>query len=289
MKLSDVSLLAALNISQWTARKYDKNASKAVADKYGVYDFVGRYNKSLLPMVQELNDIANEALVMRQAFYANTLPYTYEGVRLLPSRNYFDFVNMMNGHIDVWHATVDRFVSGYSQHVTDAEKLLGPMYVGAEYPKDTEIRDRFKVSLTLSPVPDGKDFFNTLADDMAQNEVRKYVKTMETTERAAMQECWQRLYSMVQKYIERLADTGKSVREDHVQSLLDNTQEMCQLLEKLNMMNDPNLEAMRLEVKESLCMYNATVLSGHELTKQTVREKAEAIMKKMDGYMGVSA
>lgn len=286
MKLNEVSLLVALNISQWTARKYDKKATQTVADHHGIYDFVGRYNKALLPMTQSLNDIVNLASGMRIVFYANTLPYTYEGVRLLPSKNYFSFIEAMNVWIDRWNRSVDLFVADYAKHVADAEKLLGDLYNKAEYPLDTEIRGRFKIDLTVSPVPEGTDFYKVLSEDMAKGEVERYIKTMETTERAAMRDCWQRLYGIVQKFVEKLSDESKSLRQDHVQAMLDNAEEMCILLEKLNMTNDPDLEAMRLEVQQSLCAYNAAILSGHDLSKSEVRTKAEEIMKKMDAFMG---
>lgn len=289
MKLTEVGLLVALNISQWTARKYDKKATHTVAEEHGVYDFVGRYNKSLLPMTQELQAVTNIGSAMRLAFYANTLPYTYEGVRLLPSKNYFDFVNLMNSYLDKWHAAVDVFVGGYSGHVANAEKMLGDLYSETEYPAVNEIKTKFRAELNISPVPDERNFYSVLAEDIADTHIAKYAKVMESTTQKAMQDCWERLYGIVKKFVERLADTGKSLREDHVQALLDNAREMCQLLEKLNITNDANFEALRQEVLDSLCLYNAAVLSGHELSKNEVRAKAQDIMRKMNGFMGVSA
>ena len=43
MKLSDKALLVQLNISQWTARKYDKRATEQVAQQNGSASQAGRY------------------------------------------------------------------------------------------------------------------------------------------------------------------------------------------------------------------------------------------------------
>lgn len=286
MKLSDCSLLVALNISQWTARKYDKKATETIAAKHGIDNGVGRYNKSLLPFTDMLNNITNKAAMMRLEFYANTLPYTYEGVRLLPSKNYFDFMKLMNQHIMEWRVLVDTFTQHYEELVKNAEDNLGPLYNTNDYPTPENLLTRFKIDLTVSPVPDATGFYDVLTADMAKAQAEEYIKTAENTAQKAMQECWDRLYEVVRRFPEKLASDG-TLRTDHVQSMLNHAEEVCGLLAKLNIANDPVLEGMRLEVLKQLCEYNADVISSHDQTRDKVRTDAEEIMRKMSAYMGV--
>ena len=286
MKLSDCSLLVALNISQWTARKYDKNATKEIAIKHGIDSVVGRYNKSLMPFTDMLNNINNASTVLRTAFYTNTLPYTYEGVRLLPSRNYLDFVTLMNGHIANRQLSVDMFLAHYMELVDNAEDNLGPLYNPTDYPTPEAIKEKFSVNLTVSPVPDSAGFYDILTEAIAKERADELVKKHESTAHKAMQECWQRLYAVVSKFPEKLVNETKSLRVDHVHSMIHNAEEMCELLAKLNILNDPNLEAMRLEVQKLLCGYSPEVVSSHDVTKEKIRADAEAIMRKMSAFMG---
>lgn len=288
MNLSDVSLLAVLNISQWTARKYDKEATKQIAIKHGIDSAVGRYNKSLLPMTDELKAITNNSVFIRDWYYENTLPYTYEGVRILPSRRFFEFMqqwNKLNAH---WHFLTDTFLSHYPEHVTNAEVMLGPLYDTNDYPTVLTIRDYFKINMHVSPVPNAKGFYDVLAQDMAAGMAEELVKSSQEAMQKAMQECWVRLYNIVHRFSAKLAADSASLREDHVQSMLDNARELCILLEHLNMADDANLEAMRLEVEKQLCKYSAAVLSSHDLSKNEVKASADEIMRKMSAFMGGS-
>ena len=74
MKLTDKALLAQLNVSQWTARKYDKKVTQQIADQHNTIVEAGRYNKSLLPMNDFLANVHQKSTLIRKKYYANTLP-----------------------------------------------------------------------------------------------------------------------------------------------------------------------------------------------------------------------
>jgi len=74
MNLNDRALLVQLNVSQWTARKYDKSASKEVTTAHGANQAAGRFNKSLLPMNDKLDNIHKKTTLIRTKYYDNTLP-----------------------------------------------------------------------------------------------------------------------------------------------------------------------------------------------------------------------
>jgi len=79
MKLSDKALLVQLNVSQWTARKLDKNATTQVAIANNTGNHAGRYNKSLLPMNEYLDNVHKKTTLIRKEYYHNTLPWVLMG------------------------------------------------------------------------------------------------------------------------------------------------------------------------------------------------------------------
>ena len=93
MSLIDKALLVQLNISQWTARKYDKKASSKVAEEFHSYIDQGRYNKALLPMNGLLDRVHKKTTLIRTKFYTNTSPWGIEGTFMLSSKNYLSFTN----------------------------------------------------------------------------------------------------------------------------------------------------------------------------------------------------
>ena len=113
MKLSDKALLVQLNISQWTARKYDKRATEQVAQQNGSASQAGRYNKSLLPMNDALNNIHQKSTLIRKKFYTNTLRWGIEGTMMLPSANYLNFMTEFRKEKADWESLVDTFYHEY--------------------------------------------------------------------------------------------------------------------------------------------------------------------------------
>ena len=164
MNLNDRALLVQLNISQWTARKYDKKATQKVADDNGVLESVGRYNKSLLPMNDQLDLVHRKANAIRSEFYDNTLPWGIEGTQLLPTANYLEFMTRFRKYRSEWEVLVTTFTLNYSDYIDDARRTLGPMFDSKDYPSSSHIETKFKMDLAVFPVPTN-DFRVQIAGD----------------------------------------------------------------------------------------------------------------------------
>ncbi|MDA3813714.1 MAG: hypothetical protein PF570_05610, partial [Candidatus Cloacimonetes bacterium] len=111
MSLNDKAMLVYLNISIWTARKYDKKISTEVENKYGA-DEAGRYNKILIAK-KNLSNIQKIISSARAFHYENTLPWSDNGGRLLPSANYFGYVKAIQCFKDDFEREVINFLRVY--------------------------------------------------------------------------------------------------------------------------------------------------------------------------------
>ena len=247
MKLSDKALLVQLGISQWTARKYDKRATEQVAQQNGSATQAGRYNKSLLPMNDALNNIHQKSTLIRKKFYANTLPWGIEGTMMLPSANYLNFMTEFRKEKGDWQLLVDTFYQEYPRLHADAQRFLGSLYNKNDYPALHDIQRKFKMDMAVFPVP-SNDFRVSIGDEELAKIQQDVEARVESSAQQAMEEAWQRLYDRVKHMAEKLADP-KSVFRD---TLVENTKEVCSILSRLNFADDPNLEAMRQQVEGSL-------------------------------------
>jgi hypothetical protein len=104
--LSDRALLVQLNVSQWTARKLDKKATKQVADSNYASKDAGNYNKKLLPMSDSLANIHTMTGDIRREFYTNTLPWGLENTHMLPTSNYLSFMTTFRKRKSEWELVV---------------------------------------------------------------------------------------------------------------------------------------------------------------------------------------
>lgn len=280
MNLNDRALLVQLSVSQWTARKYDKKATQEVASSHGVQSAVGRYNKSLLPMNDLLDRVHKKTTHVRTKFYENTLPWGIEGTMMLPTSNYLQFMTDFRKEKSEWQYLVDQFVGNYDQLRLDAKRLLGSLYNDADYPDEDDIARKFKMDMAIFPVP-STDFRVSIASDeltRIQQDVERRVQEAQTV---AMKEVWDRLYDRVKHMAEKLADPKAIFRD----TMVENTKELCALLPRLNFMDDPNLEALRLQVEGALLKHPEALRNDPDLRRDTAAE-AKAIMDKMSTFMG---
>ena len=69
-------------------------------------------------------------------------------------------------------------------------------------------------------------------------------------------------------------------------SLVNNIVDLCALLPRLNIADDPRLEEMRQTVESTLCQANPEVLRDNIAVRATTASNAETILSAMAGYMG---
>ena len=280
MNLNDRALLVQLNISQWTARKYDKKATRQVADANNTTMDAGRYNKALLPMNDLLDNVHKKTTHIRQKFYDNTLPWGIEGTMMLPTANYLNFMSDFRKEKGEWETLVGSFVHNYDQLRLDAQRILGNLYDSTDYPSSVDIAHKFRMDMAIFPVP-STDFRVSIGSEelsRIQQDVERRVQRAQST---AMQEVWTRLYDRVKHMAEKLADPKAIFRD----SMIENAREICALLPRLNFADDPQLETMRQQVEASLLKHPDALRNDPDLRRDTAAE-AKKIMDAMSVFMG---
>ena len=283
MKLSDKALLVRLGISQWTARKFDKKATEQVASANNAAVQSGRYNKSLLPMNDFLTSVHQKSTLIRKKYYTNTLPWGIDGTQILPSANYLSFMTDFRKEKYEWQMVVNSFLSEYLRLKTHARVSLNTLYNEADYPSQDEVASKFNMDLQVMPVPDG-DFRVDIAEEELTRITADVERRVIDASQNAMKEAWTRLHDRVKHMAEKL-DDPKAVFRD---TLVENTREICSVLTRLNFTDDPNLEAMRQEVEQSLTKHHPDALRNDPDLRRDKAAEAKAIMAKMGAFMGAN-
>ncbi len=280
MNLTDRALLVQLNVSQWTARKYDKRASKEVTTAHGAASAAGRFNKSLLPMNDKLENIYRKTTLIRTKYYESTLPWGIDGTRMLPTANYLSFMTDFRKEKGEWEQLVQEFLDEYGQMKLDAQRTLGSLYDPDDYPTALELRYKFNMDMAVFPVPSA-DFRVAIGSEELKRIQQDVERRVKEAELAALKDVWNRLYERVKHIAEKLADPKAIFRD----SMIETAKEICALLPRLNFADDPNLEAMRQQVEASLIKPPEALRNDPALRRDTAAE-AKAIMDKMGTFMG---
>lgn len=279
--LSNKAMLVRLAVSQWSVRKYDRKVSMKVAQDYHTTANCGRYTKVLLATtaIEKISKVAN---MLRSYHYENTLPWYDWGPRLLPAANYLEYTRKIQAFKTEFEKAVSGFVQNYTTYVDDARQRLNGMFDPKDYPSPASIASYFSFKMSVDPLPTAPDFrvdLNSEAVLAIQKDIE--ARTQEATT-VAMRELWTRLHDAVNNMVERLSDE-KSVFRD---SLVGNIKDLVDLLPRMNIAGDEDLEAMRCEVEKRLCGYQPDQLRQNKENRRKVAKSAKSILDEMSGYMG---
>jgi len=278
--LTDRAMLINLTIATWNAHRYDKQVSSDVATTHGSSISMGRYNKRLVgenAASMKLKVIVGDA---RQFHYTYTLPWATEGPRILPSAAFMTYASQMRTYKQEFEAAAQEFVQGYTALKQQAKTLLGQLYSEDDYPAD--VTDKFLFRWTVLPLPDAGDFRVHLATEEIEIIKSQITDEVQTATSGAMREVWQRLYEHVSKMAERLNIPDAVFRN----SLVENLRGLCKLLPLLNLTDDKQLEALRVEIDQRLTPYDPDDLRDDKAQRARIAQAAADIQRKMASFMG---
>ena len=288
--LSSRAMLCSLSISMWSARKHDPKASEEIAQRHGAQADAGRYHKVLLPKaaLAEIQKIVSDA---RQEHYFMTLPWDDNGYRVLPAAAYMDHTERMRQLSDRFSPAVESLSQQFGQLVGEAKVRLGGLFRPEDYPSPEELRSKFSFETKVMPLPDAGDFRVTLGDEEKDRIKRQITAAVEASLQVASRELWQRLYEAVSHLAERLQAyrvTEEGVEHPFRDSVVTNLVKLVDVLPKINVTGDPELERLSAQVRASLLVDPQELRKSDSIRNETAKT-ASAIASRMAAYMGAYA
>ena len=268
------AMLVELTIRQWTARKHDKKVSREVDQGHGAKN-AGRYNKQLIAK-DALEPIAKKASAIRLFHYARTLPWGNNGQRLLPAKFFLDYRNELVKHRDEFNRLVDTFMASYPQLVSDARTRLGSLYDPNEYPPATDVRLSFGVEFDIFPVPTAGDFRVDVANEERSEIAAQIEAATQERQANATKACYIRVRDVLQRMKQQCV-AGKTRITD---SLIEDTRDLTDMLDDLNIGDDPELTRIASEIRKDL-LVDADDLRRSPKTRQAVGDRAAELLDSM--------
>jgi hypothetical protein len=279
-QIQSKAMLASLSISMFSPRKTDKKVTRQVIDQHQAAESAGKFVKQLLPeeALEAIKKLQNEA---RQYHYENTLPWSDEGARILPSAHYMTYVDKMREFGKQFEPLVEAFLDRYEEYQETAKVRLNGMYNPLDYPSKERVRKKFKFKSAFLPFPDGADFRVEIASDeiiALRSEMEVRVKEASET---ARRDLWQRLAAPLKHMVERLSDPEAKIYD----TLVTNLRDIVDLIPALNVIGDQELEHFRQQVKAQLAETSTDALRKSQIARMQTAARANAILANMSGYL----
>jgi len=242
--IEERALLVKVTVHTWTGIITDQSASEEIAQNKGANpDFV-RVKKNLLgKALKEIQEITSN---LREYVRTHTLPWFDGNWRILPASKYFEFAQTIGDFKTQFEKAVRSFYSKYPALVQEAQKLLGSLYRSEDFPPPDAVFDLFKIEVDFAPIPRGSDFRLEMLSE-AQEEIKQKV---EERYREAFKRIKEQLALRITELCERIEKclTGKKVVI--TQALMRDMKEMPNLLDALNVIEDPDVKTAAEKIRK---------------------------------------
>jgi hypothetical protein len=260
--------------------RQDKTLTDEVIKDKQMENGAGKWVKQRFPdsLLSPFTKLSAEA---RIAHYKNSLSWTDDGFRILPILNHFDYMGTMGKYKQKFEELIDsHFCKEYDAAVTWAMEKHGPRFEPSHYLGCEFERRKFSFVVSPTPIPSGSDFrinFNKEELEEMQKSVENRVN--EAT-KEANKDLWKRLSIPIKHMIEKLSDAEAQFKD----SLVGNIKDMVSLIPNLNVTDDPDLEAIREDIANSIIRVPADTLRENKVIRKATADAAQELYKRMEGY-----
>jgi len=173
---------------------------------------------------------------------------------------------------------VREFIVQYPSLIEEAKISLGTMFRPTDYPSVNELESKYSFEFNILPVPTENDFRVEMMKEDVDKIKAQIAEEVRLNQRAAVDSLWGRLRELVERMTNILPDESKRIRGTLVSNIVD----LTDLIPKLNIVNDSNLEMIRVEIKDRLCEYDVEVLRNSKKLRWLIGQNAIKMLQKMD-------
>ena len=279
-KLSGSALIVNLSLSVWTGRKLDKRVSEEVDQAKSTKTRAGNYHKNLLAGSGKLEEITKVANAVRTWHYTVTQPWGDNGDRVLNMASFMDYKSRLAEYETQFATAVNMFLNEYDTLVAAAAFQLGDLFNREDYPLREQITDKFGFRYAFTPLPMAGDFRIDIGEEGLREMQEHYEGVLSTRLNDAMRDAWDRLHDVLSRMSERLADDDGGKRKIFRDSLVENAIEVCGLLRHFNITGDTRLEALRMQLEDTMRGIDAASLRESDMLREQTKRKVDSMLEK---------
>ena len=283
ISLASSAHLVNVKVKTWTATSQNKKISNEVTTAKNADANAGRFTQNLLNNAPSHRALVNH----RQTVYnwLQRLTFDWAGdTRMLPAYRIEQFKREYNELEKQFEDLKDKFFADYQNLVSDAAFKQGAMFDRSLYPEVDELRGRFYMKLFITSVPQN-DFRSAISTEIADDlkthyeaQINDIVTQMVADIREQLVEHATRLRNACTEA--QADDDGKVKRKKIYESTFDQTRSMISLIEKCNLTNDPELEAARVKLKNTLDGVTLDALRESSYSRLEVKDGLDDILSK---------
>ena len=274
------AVLVSLSISVPTLTKKDKRASEEVIYNNNAKRGAANVTKKLVS--SDVHDSIKQLVGRVRTYHReNTIPWGDLGARLLPNTLLIDYRNQMQDYQREFESLRDDFLDIYPSEVAQAQVTLGDLFDETDYPSVYDLEQKFRMGLGYEPIPDAGDFRLDVNNEARAEMQQQYEDLMGSRMKSAMEDVWKRLLEPLQNMSSRLDydDNGTPTNGHFKGTIVDNIMDIVDLMKHVNVTKDPEMERVRIELREALRGVSFDGLKDSDSLRRTTKRKVDDIIK----------
>ena len=119
---------------------------------------------------------------------------------------------------------------------------------------------------------------------IGNNFVEEYENRMKQQVESSMRDAWSRLHGVLTRISDRLTPEPDGKKKIFHETMLTNADELCDLLQTLNVTGDASLEKARVQLRNALLGVSSKELREVESARVEVKKNVDDILKQYDWF-----
>lgn len=275
--LSDRAIMVSLSMRTWTGVTADRGLAESTEEAAKAEAGTMTVIKELTPR-QYLKPIKAAVRLARQEHLRMTVPGLHRGQHLLATAMFPEYTMLMGSLRDNFASCVNDFIDVYPSIIEAAPQRLGEAYRQTDFPSGESMRDFFGFDLQFSPVPKASDW---RLDDLSQDDISKIKQDcqseVEYMFNEATKEIFNRAKEVLGKFLAQAEHEDANIRKPTV----ENVKDMAQLVLKMNVTKDPELDRLGYEMIESFADHEAEELRNNGDLRKRIAAKTKELMTRI--------
>lgn len=280
ISIASSAMLVDLTLKGYTGKKQDRHVAEEVSLDKGAQARAGTYQKNLFAGCRQLASIQSYDVMVRQWHAARTLPWSDRGPRLLPTKNYFTYLQELQAHKQVRESLVTEFEQEYANIIQSAQFELGALFDIDDYPDVSEIRHRFTFIYNLYPLPESGDF----RVDIGNEGLEQLKQEFEQAQRVRIDEAMQDIRTRVKEAVEKLSNQLRTEPDGKKGRIFDTTLdacvELCDAIGGLNLTRDEGIEELSKSLRKAVAGVDVKDLRKDTGAREMVKQDLDDLLSK---------
>ncbi len=281
--IAESALLVDLKVSQWGASKTDRLMSGTFT--YEKHGEAGSYRiiKSLIPkrFLDPINSTTNS---IRKLLHTYTFPWLHDGTGILPVTLHERFVTQYMKLEGQFTQQVDDLIDNMPTIRLAAAVSLGDGFDENEIPNDGAIRNMFRVRVRFMPISTEGDFRVDMSEDIIESIKEDFASELEDQVSNSIASVYARVVGLLESMIDGLdrhgvVQVGSTKASYFKEATIQNVCDLSDILDDLNIVDDPNLTTLSSDIRTKLTMFDAQDLRDDDNLRAEVKQDAARILQ----------